>query len=109
MKLVELKYLFTAGDEISYYKTVKFEKKSVFEYVKEILSDTKEWGYINLFDWDTHQEDRIEYSHGTIIFEAKNDWSNKIVTGVEYSGGWSRGDWKIETGDKGELNGIYSK
>ena len=109
MDLVELKYLFTAGDEISYYETVKFEKRPVFEYVKEILSDIREWGYIDLFDWNTYQKDRIEYYHGTIISEAKNDWSNKIVTNVEYSGGWSCGNWKIETGKQDNNKSIIEE
>ena len=96
--LVELKYLCTGGDEISYYETTNFQPKPVTEYIKFILDNTSEWGYIDLFDWESIQKDSIEYRHGTIVNEINNDWSNKIVSSVEYDGGWSRGDWRIETG-----------
>ncbi len=98
--LVELEYLNTGGDEISHYKTIGFKPEPATTYIKYILDNTSEWGYIYLFDWDTAQSDVIEYRYGTIVNEINNSWSNKIVSKVQYDGGWSRGDWRIGTGGR---------
>ena len=96
-KLVKLQWEYTSSDEISYYKTVDFKKTFVSEYILAILADNREWGYIDLSDSTTGQKDKIEYRYGTIKSAIRNDWTNKIVTDVEYAGGWSRGDWRIIT------------
>lgn len=98
--LVKLQYKFTAGDEISYYDTINFQELTVSDYIEAIINQTSEWGYIELFDYDTSEEETLEYSHGTRLNNISNKWLDKIVTKIQYCGGWSRGDWKIVIGDK---------
>lgn len=97
--LVKLKYLSTGSDEISYYETISFQQKPVLEYIKAILDDKSGWGDISLFNLNNCQQDHIEYRYGIIKNEIINDWSNKIVTKIQYSGGWSYSNWQIITKD----------
>ncbi len=94
--LVTLKYLFTASDEMSYYKTIDFQKKPVSVYITAILDQTTEWGYITLTDTNSNIEETIEYRYGKIISGNLTDWLNKTVVGITYSGGWSFGGWEIK-------------
>ena len=98
--LVKLQYKFTDGDEISYYETIKFQKLTVSDYIEAIINQASEWGYIDLFDYDTNKEERLEYSHGTRLNDISNEWLDKMVTKIQYCGGWSRGDWRIVIGDE---------
>lgn len=93
--LVTLKYLFTTSDEMSYYKTIDFQKKPVSVYITAILDQTTEWGYITLTNINSNIEERIKYRYGEIISGTLTDWLDKTVVGITYDGGWFRGDWEI--------------
>ncbi len=96
INLVKLRYEFTAGDEISYYETISFQKEPVSIYIEAILDQTTEWGFITLLDTNSYTEEEIEYRYGKITNGILTNWLDKTVVDITYSGGWSRGDWRIK-------------
>jgi hypothetical protein len=97
--LVELKYSFTGGDEISHYDTIKTTPAPLKEYLSKILA-TKEWGEIYIYSHNFNI--KLEYSNQVckMIPPTVIDIIDKTVVDAHYDGGWSRGDWRLRIIDE---------
>lgn len=85
------------GDETSRYDVSLKRPCTVREFVEEVLSNEREWGYIGIYKKGTIFGDpECEYKYGKLITEPlPEEYLNKIVVKCEAGGGWSRMDFLI--------------
>lgn len=77
------------GDQCNSYDVVT-DNKTVGDFIKDVLSDHQEWGYIIV------GSKRIEYRYGKLIDKIPDAWDNRPIKGkVTAFGGWSRMDYEI--------------
>lgn len=103
--VINSKYKFTGGDEISHYDA-HFEKNpTLYEFVCWVLKQSGEWGYIE----DREHPDPehlpynfpkkiVEYKWGKII-SLSDDYvhlKDKTIALTHMDGGWSRMDYTIK-------------
>lgn len=82
------------------------DNKTVGDFIREVLKDTREWGYFGIYDSKTISafgNPRCEYECGEIKGEPlPQEYLNKEIKSVSGSGGWSRSDFLfvVDRGDE---------
>jgi len=82
----------TRGDCMSGYEVILDKDYTVKELLDEVLSRTGEWGYFCVKNGSS-----IEYRYGKCLSALSGIDSQKQVSSVNASGGYSRMDYTINT------------
>lgn len=83
------------GDCTSDYK-VKLDKSyTVSEFVSDVVSDEREWGYIYIGKNCIDNEAKCEYRWGKLLSEFNERYLDRKIINATASGGWSRMDYYL--------------
>ena len=90
------------GDQTREYIIKLYPNNTVRNVIQDIISNPREWGYIELKlgDWKERYYNRLEYGHSVVInLDKVTYWKDKLdkkVISITGSGGWSRSDYQLE-------------
>jgi len=86
----------TFGDETAGYSVELTKDYTVKEFVDEVVSDKKEWGYIGIESKGSFFGDpNCEYKWGKLLTELPSEILPNKIKSVKASGGWSRMDYLL--------------
>ena len=87
----------TFGDETAGYAVELTKEYTVQEFVNEVVSNKREWGYIGIScGRATFGNPNCEYKLGKLLSELPSEIMTKKIASAKASGGWSRMDYLLE-------------
>jgi len=97
------------GDCSAEYKIEVTKGATVSEVISDILSDTREWGYIGIRSTtEVFGEHNFEYRYGKILSNKEGSFWKRIadrkVKAIKGEGGWSRSDYQFVLEEEYESN-----
>lgn len=86
----------TAGDETTPYIVTEWKSKNIREFVDEVLSNEREWGYIYVMTEKSWLScPRCEYRYGKLLSKLNNGLLDFEIGKIDASGGWTRMDYFV--------------
>lgn len=87
----------TFGDETAGYTVELTKQYTLLEFINEVVSDEREWGYIGILSVGAiFGSPNCEYEFGKLLSELPSEIMTKKVASAKASGGWSRMDYLLE-------------
>ena len=89
----------TFGDCTAGYEVTLTKKYFVKEFVDEVVSNEREWGYIGIKNekyWSVFGDPNCEYKRGKLISSLPDEYLDKEILSAKAVGGYSRMDYLLE-------------
>lgn len=108
-KRFKLKYICSLGDATCDYELIIEKPCTLRQFVKDVVSNKKEWGEIGITSEDPFKvfgDPYIKYKHGELLSTFPDELLDKqidIEAEHRASGGWSRMDYLVRLEDEDEV------
>ena len=94
--MFNLKNTYGPNSDHTYDFDVEFDRSyTVSEFVDEVVSNEREWGYICIGEDFFNNKAKLEYKHGLLLAEFNKRYLGRKIISATASGGWSRMDYYL--------------